>query len=82
LAITKIVTMLRDAGEAFADEDLARVSPLMHQHLIPNGACQFAALSQGMRLRETRYYTLRADCCRYRVSNVIHQLNVSVNFRL
>ena len=42
LAITKIVTLLRGAGETFDDEDLARISPLMQQHVIPNGAYHFA----------------------------------------
>jgi hypothetical protein len=37
MAIIKIVTQLRAAGETIADEDLARISPLMHQHVIPNG---------------------------------------------
>jgi hypothetical protein len=43
-----------------------------------------SALSQGMRLCEARYCTLRADCCRYPSysRNVIHHLNVSVNFRV
>jgi TnpA family transposase len=43
LAITKIVTQLRAAGETVPDEDLARISPLMHQHVIPNGTYRFAA---------------------------------------
>jgi hypothetical protein len=38
----KIVTLLRGAGETFDDEDLARISPLMHQHIIPNGTYHFA----------------------------------------
>ena len=42
LAITKIVNLLRAAGETIADEDLARISPLMYQHVIPNGTYHFA----------------------------------------
>jgi hypothetical protein len=42
MAITKIVTQLRAAGETIVDEDLARISPLMHQHVIPNGTYHFA----------------------------------------
>jgi hypothetical protein len=42
MAITKIVTQLRTAGETVMDEDLARISPLMHQHVIPSGAYRFA----------------------------------------
>jgi TnpA family transposase len=42
MAITKIVTQLRTAGETIMDEDLARISPLMHQHVIPNGTYRFA----------------------------------------
>ena len=41
LAITNIVTQLR-AGEAILDEDLARISPLMYQHVIPNGTYHFS----------------------------------------
>jgi len=46
LAITKIVTQLR-GDETIADEDLARVSPLMHQHVIPNGTYHFARSEPG-----------------------------------
>ncbi len=35
MAIMKIVTQLRAAGETIPDEDLARISPLMHQHVFP-----------------------------------------------
>jgi len=41
MAIMKIVTELRAAGETIADEDLARITPLMHQHVIPNGTYHF-----------------------------------------
>jgi TnpA family transposase len=42
LAIVDIVTQLRAAGETIADEDLTRISPLIHQHVIPNGTYHFA----------------------------------------
>ena len=42
MAITKIITQLRADGETVADEDLARISPLMYQHVIPNGTYHFA----------------------------------------
>jgi TnpA family transposase len=35
--ITRIVDQLRNAGHMVEDEDLARVSPLIHAHIIPNG---------------------------------------------
>lgn len=47
LAITKIVTQLRVGGENIADEDLARISPLMYQHVIPNGTYHFARAKRG-----------------------------------
>jgi TnpA family transposase len=47
VAITKIVTQLRGAGETIADEDLVRISPLMHQHVIPNGTYHFARSEPG-----------------------------------
>ena len=47
MAITKIVTQLRAAGETVADEDLARISPLMHRHVIPNGTYHFAGPNLG-----------------------------------
>ena len=47
LAITKIVTLLRGTGETIADEDLARISPLMHQHVIPNGTYHFRSQRGG-----------------------------------
>jgi TnpA family transposase len=36
--MTRIVAQLRDAGHHVSDEDLARVSPLAHAHVIPNGS--------------------------------------------
>jgi hypothetical protein len=41
LRIAEIVDQLRAAGHAIADQDLARVSPLMHGHVIPNGTYRF-----------------------------------------
>jgi hypothetical protein len=35
--MTRIVAQLRDTGHHVSDEDLARVSPLAHAHVIPNG---------------------------------------------
>jgi Tn3 transposase DDE domain len=42
MAIIKIITQLRAAGETVAAEDLARISPLMYQHVIPNKTYHFA----------------------------------------
>ena len=42
MAVIKIITELRAAGETVLDEDLTRISPLMHQHVIPNGTYHFA----------------------------------------
>ena len=36
--IARIVDQLRAAGHAVQDDDLARVSPLAHAHVIPNGS--------------------------------------------
>ena len=36
--IARIVDQLRAAGHQVKDEDLARVSPLAHAHVIPNGS--------------------------------------------
>jgi len=36
--IARIVDQLRAAGQEVKDEDLARVSPLAHAHVIPNGS--------------------------------------------
>jgi TnpA family transposase len=36
--IARIVDQLRAAGHVVEDEDLARVSPLIHAHIIPNGS--------------------------------------------
>jgi hypothetical protein len=37
----EIVARLRAAGESVPDEDLARISPLAHAHVIPNGTYVF-----------------------------------------
>jgi hypothetical protein len=47
MAIMKIITVLRAAGETILDEDLTRISPLMHQHVIPNGTYHFARSKPG-----------------------------------
>ncbi|MGO9057155.1 MAG: Tn3 family transposase [Candidatus Binataceae bacterium] len=47
MSITKIVTQLGAAGETIVDKDLARISPLMHQHVIPNGTYHFACSKPG-----------------------------------
>ena len=38
----EIVNQLRAAGHAIPDQDLARVSPHMHGHVIPNGTYRFS----------------------------------------
>ena len=47
LQIAKIVESLRQAGTPVADEDLARISPLMHRHVIPNGTYHFFRAIEG-----------------------------------
>ena len=42
LRITDVVNQLRATGHEIADQDLARVSPLMHGHVIPNGTYRFS----------------------------------------
>jgi len=42
LRISEIVNQLRAAGHTIANQDLARVSPLMHTHVIPNGTYRFS----------------------------------------
>jgi TnpA family transposase len=42
LRITEIVNQMRAAGHTIADQDLARVSPLTHAHVIPNGTYRFS----------------------------------------
>jgi TnpA family transposase len=41
LRITEIVNQLRAAGHPIGNQDIARVSPLIHAHLIPNGTYRF-----------------------------------------
>jgi TnpA family transposase len=41
LRIAKIINELRAAGHEIADQNLARVSPIMHRHVIPNGTYHF-----------------------------------------
>jgi hypothetical protein len=43
LRIAKIINELRAAGYEIPDQDLARVSPIMHRHVIPNGTYRFGA---------------------------------------
>lgn len=40
--ISKIVSRLRDDGQSVPEEHLARVSPLLHKHVIVNGMYDFA----------------------------------------
>ena len=40
-------SQLQAAGETILDEDLARISPLMYQHVIPNGTYHFARSKPG-----------------------------------
>jgi class 3 adenylate cyclase len=47
MALINIVTQLRTAGETIPDQDLARISPLMRQHVIPNGTYHFARSKAG-----------------------------------
>jgi len=42
LRIAEIVKQLRATGHVIADQDLARVLPLMHAHVIPNGTYRFS----------------------------------------
>ena len=39
---TRIIEQLRHADENVEPEDLARISPLAHAHVIPNGTCHFS----------------------------------------
>jgi TnpA family transposase len=38
----KIVDQLRKSGQTVRDEDLARIWPLLHEHILPNGVYDFA----------------------------------------
>jgi len=39
--VAKIVEKLSANGESVSREDLARISPLLHSHIIPNGTYHF-----------------------------------------
>ncbi len=41
IQIQRIVAELRASGHSVKDEDLARVSPLLRAHVIPNGSYDF-----------------------------------------
>lgn len=47
LAMGKIVAQLRATGQDVQDAHLARVSPLLHQHIIPNGTYRFSSARAG-----------------------------------
>jgi len=47
MAIMKIITQLRAVDETIGDEDLALISPLMYQHVIPNGTYHFVRSKPG-----------------------------------
>jgi len=47
LAMEKIVTQFRAAGHDVQEEHLARISPLLHQHVIPNGTYRFPSQKAG-----------------------------------
>jgi len=47
LAMEKIVAQLRATGHDVQDEHLARISPLLHQHVIPNGTYRFPSQKAG-----------------------------------
>ena len=49
-AIARILETLRQTGTAVAVEDLARVSPLLHRHVIPNGTYHFPRAIEGVNL--------------------------------
>jgi TnpA family transposase len=42
IRMQKIVDQLRGSGHAVRDEDLARIWPLLHEHILPNGIYDFA----------------------------------------
>jgi len=47
VAMEKIVAQLRANGHDVQDAHLARVSPLLHQHIIPNGTYRFPSSRVG-----------------------------------
>jgi TnpA family transposase len=46
VAIRKIVDRMRASGAFVLDQHLARVSPLLHAHIIPSGTYHFERLKQ------------------------------------
>ena len=50
LQIARILETLRQTGTTVAVEDLARVSPLLHRHVIPNGTYHFPRAIEGVNL--------------------------------
>jgi TnpA family transposase len=50
LQIARILETLRQTGTTVAVEDLARVSPLLHRHVIPNGTYHFPHAIEGVNL--------------------------------
>ena len=42
IRMQKIVDQLRSSGQTVRDEDLARIWPLLHEHILPNGIYDFA----------------------------------------
>jgi hypothetical protein len=37
----EIVDQLRNSGQTVGDEDLARIWPLLHEHILPTGVYDF-----------------------------------------
>jgi hypothetical protein len=54
IQIQKIVEGLRASGHQVKDEDLARVSPLLRAHVIPNGSYDLSIANAGATLRVIR----------------------------
>ena len=48
--IARILETLRQTGTTVAVDDLARVSPLLHRHVIPNGTYHFPRAIEGVNL--------------------------------
>jgi hypothetical protein len=46
--MSEIVGQLRAGGEIVRDEDLARISPLLFRHVIPNGTYHFLRARQSL----------------------------------
>jgi hypothetical protein len=47
MAMAKIVAQLRADGHEVQEAHLARVSPLLHHHIIPNGTYRFPSSRAG-----------------------------------